>query len=333
MVARGLVRELFPNGRAWQWGRRWAAAVLPGVVLAMTVVAVPAAAHAVGATPGPAAGGSSGVDSALEQAARTGKPVTVSSYTTETDSLVARPDGKLALTQALAPVRKRVGTGWQPLNATLEANTDGSFSPAVVPGALRLSGGGTGPVVTMYVAGTSLSLSLPMVLPKPTVSGPTATYAGVLPGVDLTVTSDVFGSISESFVVHDATAARNPALQSLRFTTQAAGLTLSADAAGNIVGSNAVGSVLVSAPAPTMWDSRTDASRPTATDGSGEVVDADSGEPARSTAAVAGAAATVAPVQVTVDSGGFTLVPDAGLLSSPGAVYPLYIDPGFTAAR
>jgi hypothetical protein len=185
----------------------------------------------------------------------------------------------------------------------------------------------------MYVDGTSLALSLPVAVPVPTVSGATATYAQILPGVDLAVTGDQFGSFSEVFVIHDAQAAANPALRSLRWSSEAVGLTLTADAAGNIEGRNASGTVLITAPAPTMWDSQTDSSRPTTTDPTGTVVDADTGEPAFSSTKAAGVGAHVAPVQASVDSTGITLVPDAALLGAADTVYPLYIDPGFTAPK
>lgn len=222
---------------------------------------------------------------------------------------------------------------WKTLDPTLRRNADGSWSPATSVGGLRLSGGGGGPLVTMYVDGSSLALSLPIAPPVPTVSGATATYPQILGGVDLVVTGDQFGSFSEVFVIHDAAAAANPALRSLRWATATVGLTLTADAAGNIAGRNASGTVLITAPAPTMWDSRTDGSRATTTDSTGAVVDAETGDPALSSAKAAGVGAQVAPVQVAVDGQGITLVPDAALLAAPDAVYPLYIDPGFVSQK
>jgi hypothetical protein len=281
------------------------------------------------------AAGSATVDEALRAAARTGRPVGVSSYTTETDTLTAEPDGKLALVQQLEPVRKKVDGAWKALDPTLVQNADGSWSPAVTVGGLRLSGGGNGPLVTMYADGTSLTLSLPVtVLPAPEIRGATATYEGILPGIDLAVTGDQFGSFSEVFVVQDALAAADPALlRMLRWSTATVGLTLSADAAGNIEARNASGTVLITAPAPTMWDSHADDSRPTTTDQSGATVDAETGDPARSSEHAAGVGARVAPVQVALDATGITLVPDASLLTAPDTTFPLYIDPGFTAAK
>jgi len=273
------------------------------------------------------------VEEALREAAATGKPVGVPAFTTETDSLEARPNGQLALTQALAPVRKNVDGQWRALDPTLHHNADGSWSPTVIPGGLRLSGGGDGPLVTMFAGESSLALSLPKTLPVPTVDGATATYANVWPDVDLAVTGDQFGSFTEVFVVRTADAAKNPELRSLHWQTQATNLRLTADEAGNLEGRNSSGALIVTAPAPTMWDSRVDTGRATSTDSAGTLVDATSGEPANSTTASAGAGAEIAPVRVAVDETGLTLTPDVSLLTSPDTVFPLYIDPGFTAAK
>ncbi len=273
------------------------------------------------------------VDQALQTAAATGKPVDVPSYTTSTDSLQARPNGQLALTQALAPVRKNVDGTWLALDPTLHQSADGSWSPAVVPGGLRLSGGGDGPLVTMYSGESSLALSLPIRLPSPTVSAASATYVDIWPGIDLVVTGDEYGSFTEVFIVHSAEAAQNPALRSLRWATQTTNLALTADEAGNLEGRNSGGAVLVTAPAPTMWDSRVAADPVTTANSAGELVDASTGEPVNSTAQSPGSQAAVAAVQVKVDEASLTLVPDSALFSGPDTVFPLYIDPGFTAAK
>src|SRR5262249_51380567 len=149
----------------------------------------------------------------------------------------------------------RVGVTWRPLDATLRTDPDGSVTPALTTNGLRLSGGGSGALATMTARGHSLGMVPSMALPAPTLSGPTATYASVLPGVDLVVTADVQGGFSEVFVIHDAKAAANPALRSLTFATRASGVSLSADAAGNLMAADARHQPIFTAPAPQMWDS------------------------------------------------------------------------------
>jgi RHS repeat-associated protein len=51
------------------------------------------------------------------------------------------------------PVRKNVSGTWEALNPTLHRNPDGTVSPAVTTAALTLSGGGTGPLISMTSTG------------------------------------------------------------------------------------------------------------------------------------------------------------------------------------
>src|SRR5947208_1568306 len=97
-----------------------------------------------------------------------------------------------------------------PLNPRRRRWTGGvTVAPAVTTTGLTLSGGGGGPLATMRANGRSLSLTAPMTLPAPTLSGSTATYANVLSGVDLVVTVDQQGGFSSVLVVHSAQAAGN----------------------------------------------------------------------------------------------------------------------------
>jgi hypothetical protein len=271
---------------------------------------------------------------ALARAKTTGKPVQVTAATTVSSTLTANPSGKLTLTTTSEPVRKRVGGSWVPLSATLERNADGSISPAVTTSGLRLSGGGTGPPAVMADDGASLSLTAPFALPVPSLSGGTASYANVLPGVDLKVTADDQGGFSEILVVKNAAAARNPALKHLEFTTRTTGgISLHADAAGNITAATHGGHVLFSAPAPHMWDS-TASSRParTVTDtATGQKIDVRTGQPATSTAAAPGEAARTAGIGVHLADRTLTLTPAASLLGAKNATYPEYIDPTYAA--
>ena len=259
---------------------------------------------------------------ALEQARRTGQKVTAGSATTATDLVTANPDGTLTMTRTLEPARKRVGGQWKDLDATLIRNPDGTLSPAVSTTAVVLSGGGTGPLARLSGGGSGFELGVPTSLLAPTLSGDTATYTAVLPGVDLQVRATKLGGFSEVFIVRDAAAAANPALDQLVLSARTTGLTLSNDAAGNIVGKDTAGRAVLSATSPLMWDSTTGVaaagtsqpeSSPTAT---------------QSTTQGPGSGANIASLRATVTPNAITLNP-AALLDSAATQYPVYIDPAF----
>ncbi|WP_280668857.1 MULTISPECIES: LamG-like jellyroll fold domain-containing protein [unclassified Kitasatospora] len=263
--------------------------------------------------------------------------MSVDAATTATDQLTANANGTFTLNQALAPVRKRQNGAWKPLDATLVKRADGSIGPAMSTSDLTLSGGGSSPLAVMKTGARSLALTLPSTLtaklPAPTLAGPTATYA-LLNGVDLQVTADTQGGFSEVLVIKDATAAANPALASLAFSTKTTGVDLATDSAGNITAKDSHGTVVFSAPAPNkgVWDSATNPAAPTVTDPStGTTLDARSGAPAASSKAGPGAAAHTAPLKAVYGSGKITLTPDPTLLTGKNTIWPLYIDPTYSA--
>ncbi|GAA1957340.1 hypothetical protein GCM10009838_11660 [Catenulispora subtropica] len=262
--------------------------------------------------------------------------------TTPTDTLTANPDGTFTVDHALAPVRKRVGATWAKLDPTLVANPDGTISPRVTTSPVTMSGGGSGPLATLGSARRSLALSLPTAvptaLPKPTLAGATATYASVLPGVDLKVTVDAQGGVSEVLVIRDAAAAANPALTDLELGTAATGLSLAADPAGNITGKDAAGHVVIAAPAPMIWDSAEAPEKHAAAvpDPAGVSVDAANGLPLASSAAAPGEGAHQAKVKVALGktaSGkdAIKLTPDRSMFTSAATKWPVYFDPTFIA--
>ncbi|WP_370102493.1 LamG-like jellyroll fold domain-containing protein [Streptacidiphilus sp. MAP12-20] len=277
------------------------------------------------------------IPTALAQAAATGQPVTVTAATTQTHQLVANPDGTLSSTDNPLPVRVQKNGAWTPVDGTLGKNSDGSYSPAATPSGVTLSGGGTGPLATLTdPAGHQLSYSLPFTLPAPTVSGSTALYPSVLPGVDLSASVTNQGGFSDVLVVHDATAAANPALKSLTLAASTQGLTLGTDTAGDLTAKAADGSLSFAAPKPVMWDSSTTASgsastlsapsspSPSPSPSGGTTSD---GSAATSSAAGPGSSAKVDPVAMAVTPTAVTLTPNATLLGGSGTIYPLYIDP------
>ncbi|MGW0215610.1 LamG-like jellyroll fold domain-containing protein [Micromonospora chokoriensis] len=305
-----------------QWRLR---AVTSSTALAVAVAAAvtpltTSAAAATPAQPKPAAGPTAplGVDAALTEAKRTGKPVEATAAGTSTQTMTARPDGQLLLRQSVAPTRKRVGNTWKQLDPTLVRRADGSITATTTTHDITLSSGGTGPMAHLVSGDRSLTLTAPEALPVPTLAGPTATYADVLPGVDLAATVNAQGGFSHVFVVKDAQAATNPKLITLELSATARGFTLDADTAGNISGQDRAGDTVITAPAPIMWDSSAGG-----TDGPA----AHSG--AASTTAAPGHAARTAAIAVALTPGKLGLKPDRKLLTDSTTVYPVYIDPSF----
>ncbi|WP_330345432.1 FG-GAP-like repeat-containing protein [Streptomyces longwoodensis] len=264
---------------------------------------------------------------ASARAQATGKAVAVAAATTPTESEVALPNGTFTLTQSVAPVRKYVSGAWKALDDTLVRRSDGSVGPALSTTRLTLSGGGKGPLAVMKDHGRSLSLTVPASLgplPAPSLDGSSATYADVLAGVDLKVTADTQGGFSEVLVVKNAEAAANPALRRLNFPTKTKNVALATDAAGNITAKDATRRTVFSAPAPMMWDSAKGKTDGTVMRSAGKAAGSSVHEP--------GVGAHIAPVAATYTAGSIRLTPDAGLLTAPSTVYPLYIDPTYSAA-
>ena len=269
-------------------------------------------------------------DQALKQAQSSGKAVAIPADETPTSSLTANPGGSLTLTSYAQPVRKEVGGSWHPLDATLKKNPDGTFSPTLSASPLTLSGGGTAPLVTMRSGADSMSLSLPVALPAPKITGDEATYRNVIPDVDLVITATDQGGFTDVYVVHTAAAAANPKLADLlTTTTRTTGLHLGVDASGTVHADDARGREIFTAPAATMWDSSTSAS-PTGTPAAAAAKAARIPATASSIASP-GSRAHQARLGVHVSGDNLTLTPDPALLTAKSPQLPLYIDPPWSA--
>jgi Concanavalin A-like lectin/glucanases superfamily len=257
-----------------------------------------------------AASGSStelGEAGARAAAVSSGRPVEATALRTERQQVFANPDGTFTLQQSLQPVRVRRGSGWVPVDTTLRVASDGMVAPVATVLDMAFSGGGDAPLVRMHRAGAELVLRWPGRLPAPVLSGETATYPEVLPGVDLTVRADAEG-FSQLLVVKSAQAAANPALTRIRLATSGKGVTVRAARDGSLTAVDAKGEAVFQAPAPYMWDSS----------GSGS-------------STVPGG--RVRSIPVGVGPGELALTPDRELLTGAGTRYPVYIDPSWSGAR
>jgi hypothetical protein len=262
--------------------------------------------------------------SALTAAKACGGRVEDSSRRSVTGQVFANPDGTFTAEENAVPVRaKRADGSWAPIDLTLRANPDGSVSPTVTAVPLTLSGGGTADLATVSLSLTQerFTLGWPAALPKPTLSGDTATYANVLPDVDLKVRAQRDG-FSQVFVVKTRDAAKNPALQKIKFTTSTTGASVAAAGPTGMTVSDRSGRPTFHVDAPAMWDS-TLATLP----------DPGTGDRAGSDTTGPGRGAKKAAMTVQTAGNDLYVIPDPGLLGTADLNMPLYIDPSVTASR
>ncbi|MFF6779000.1 ricin-type beta-trefoil lectin domain protein [Streptomyces sp. NPDC012637] len=268
---------------------------------------------------------------AQQQAVSSGDAVRVDALTTEISEVVANADGTFTNSTSIMPVRVRKNGNWVPVDATLRQNGDGSWSPTASPHGIALSGGGTGPMVQLtHEDGSRLAFTMPFSLPSPTVSGDTALYTSVLPGVDLSVSVTDQGGFSDVLIVHDADAAADPRIKELRLSVSTDGLQLTPTASGGMEAKTANGTLNYVSPRPIMWDSSTSGAS-AATSLRHAFVTATEGPVPASTSVSSvdgpGEGALVDEVPMSTSSSAVTLRPASAVLDGPDTVYPVYIDP------
>ncbi|MFE9399975.1 LamG domain-containing protein [Streptomyces flavidovirens] len=300
-----------------------AAAVVAGVLSPVASVQAAPRAAAEQAKTGVAS------QTALAEAASTGESVEVVAERTEYSQTVANPDGTFTLTQASTPQRIRNADGaWRDIDVALERRSDGSVGPKAAVVDLAFSGGGPGgEMLRLGGKRGSLSLGWPKTLPEPTLSGATATYAEVLPGVDLQLTATAEG-YREVLVVKTAEAAANPELEQVRLSADSDVLELVQGAGGGLRALDQDGNAVFVGPAGQMWDSAGDTGTgpQLARTAVGVTPSADGPEgPEGPTHPGDGDASAELPVTVT--EGAVTVKPDLALLRGETTVYPVYIDP------
>ncbi|WP_326649962.1 MULTISPECIES: FG-GAP-like repeat-containing protein [unclassified Streptomyces] len=272
-------------------------------------------------------GSKSEEDYALEQAAATSQPFELTSARTESTDTWALPDGTWSVKRYGTPVRMLRGGAWIATDPTLAFATDGTVVPKASTVSVAFSGGGSGPLLSGVKDGRTLSLSWPKPLPKPTLSENVATYADVLPGVDLQLKAEVEG-FSQLLVVKTAQAAANPELTSLKYKLDTVGVSVSTDAeTGSVTAVNPAGETVFTSPSPLMWDSTSitsggaaPAARTALTAGEGETP-TDAFEPAPG--------AQDAQMPTTVSGDTLEIKPDQALLTGADTKYPVFIDPSW----
>lgn len=266
-------------------------------------------------------------DKALQDAKATGVPVELVSARTEASDTWVRPDGKFSVKEYGSPVRVMRNGTWVATDPTLVFAADGSVKPKATSVMVSFSGGGTGPILSGVKDGRTLALSWPTALPKPTLAGNVATYAEVLPGVDLQLKAEVEG-FSQLVVVKTPQAATNPQLTTLKYTMSTVGVTVTTDSeTGAVKATNPAGQTVFTSPSPVMWDSTTASSAQSGASVSTLAATTDEPAPGSSFEQPAGSKEAVMPT--TVSGNTLQITPDQTLLKAADTAYPVFIDPSW----
>ncbi|MFD6915778.1 ricin-type beta-trefoil lectin domain protein [Streptomyces virginiae] len=270
-------------------------------------------------------------DFALAKAKETGQPYELTSARTESSDTWALPTGKWSVNRHGTTVRILRAGVWLPTDATLQFAPGGRVTPKASAVSVTFSGGGTGALLTGVRDGRTLSLTWPKALPKPTLAGNVATYANVLPDVDLQLKAEVEG-FSQLLVVKTSAAAQHPDLATLKFKLDTVGLNVSTDATTGLINAvNPAGQSVFTASTPMMWDSTT-------TPGSTPLLKSNTAaprmlatagetQPAPADAFVPPSGAKDAQMPTTVSGGNLEIKPDQALLTGAATKYPVFIDP------
>ncbi|MGW6782559.1 FG-GAP-like repeat-containing protein [Streptomyces sp. NPDC054987] len=268
-------------------------------------------------------------DFALAKAKETGQPYELTSARTETSDTWALPTGKWSIKRHGTTVRVRQAGGWVPTDPTLQFAADGKVKPKASAVAISFSGGGTGPLLTGVRNGRTLSFTWPQALPKPTLAGNVATYANVLPDVDLQLKAEVEG-FSQLLVVKSAAAAQHPDLATLKFKLDTVGLNVTKSTTnGLLTATNPAGEIVFTSPNPVMWDSTTvgegaQVARAGVASAGSEASEASE---APSDVFVTPSGAKSAQMPTTISGGNLEIKPDQALLKGAETKYPVFIDP------
>lgn len=243
-------------------------------------------------------------DGAAGMAAQCGTEVEVLSERTETSQVFAQPDGTLESVTSLFPTQVVKNGVWTDVNTDLRLS--GGVTPVATSADVRFSAGGADPMVTLTEGAASIRIKSPWDLPTPSLTGDTATYTDVLPGVDLRLRAEPDG-FSQFLVVKTPAAAAGSELARIAFPLEASGGASIRENESALEVVDAAGNVLFESGSALMWDA----------DGAGDE-GADS------------APGRTAEMDVEVSAHELVVVPDQALLTAPDATFPIYIDPAFS---
>ncbi|RKS05026.1 concanavalin A-like lectin/glucanase superfamily protein [Nocardiopsis sp. Huas11] len=294
-----------------------ATAVSTAMALALSLLTAPSALADEDDSTGTDPSSSEEERDALALAEETGERVEIAGLTDEKTQHFANPDGTLTMETHAVPVRVRSNGGWVDADPSLVATEDGLVRPRAAGMDIAFSGGGDAPMAEIGIGSNSVELGWTGDLPEPVLDGAQATYADVLPDVDLVLTAGVEG-FTQVLVVHTPEAAEAPELAELQLALGTEGVTVTEDEHGNLeaVGDQG-GQGVFAVQAPAMWDSA----------GAEEAVESE--DP--TVAPLSGS--RVEQVETTVGVDSIRLVPDQAMLADEATEYPVYIDPSVSANR
>jgi RHS repeat-associated protein len=244
---------------------------------------------------------------ALITARMCGGRVEVGSRRSERMRMWAEPSGSLYVESTLEPEWIRDPNGkWVKVDVTLERHGDGSVAPKAHPNSLTLAGAkpaGDNDLATLRLGKQTLTLGWRGSLPEPVLSGTTATYREVRPGIDLVVEA-TRTSYLYSLVVKDRAAASG--LSQIAMPWRTGGLTAVSTAGGGLELRDRKGGKVARVAPAQMWDA---------------VLDGRSGEHLHRSGL---------GMKVDDRRGGQDLVlsPSRAFLDDPHTQYPVTIDPG-----
>ena len=241
----------------------------------------------------------------------------------------ANPDGSLTLEQDSGPVRVQQADGsWSDVDLTL-ALVNGYVTPKVSPVPFVASGGGSTTVASENLAGGTAQIGWDSPLPAPVLSGSTATYPDVRPGVDLVVQALTTG-LEVNFVVHSQPSAPlslplTLSLKGLTAVKQKDGSLQIVDGSGHPVGRGGtpvmLGAPLLAGSTEPSTQRQVAASLSTPT-------------PTMLSPMLTGIAANARATGGTTGGAGTTetwsLNPDPTFFTDPSVTYPVTIDPTVT---
>jgi hypothetical protein len=194
---------------------------------------------------------------AVRQAAATGSDVVVEALTTPTELVTASPDGSFSKTLTVEPSRMLHNGKWVDISTDVVDAGD-VLRPKMAPVDLSLGKGKSRHMSTVGDSrGHSVTESWPYgELPVPVLKANTATYPGVLPGVDLIQVVKKQG-ISQVLKISTPEAARDPRVQELKLKLDSTNVTFAEDGKGGLTGKSAKdGTDVLRSATGQWWDSR-----------------------------------------------------------------------------